>query len=339
MAGWNKQSGELLDRSVSDIEYRRLFNYFFSDRCRKTTTYKFAFLKAILDNIYSMSVDNQSLYLELNELFDRFAENYWNLVTRYNLKQYRECGKQSAIERALLSTVSASGQVPYTSLSYKDHNMIVNKVKEECKRYVVGALCYDFGRKLYGFDFKKSERLYFHPDAVQYMRAHKTEIEKLNYYSWAKFLEQVSENGETVKLLEKLEVSTPKREDLSIFREILKNEFESDCCFYCGKKLNKVHVDHVIPWSFMKADNLWNFVLSCPTCNTQKNDKLPSQKDLNNLRKRNIDLQTSNNEFVKKEMATYPEKLDEIYRYAQDCGYVIWMNNKTKAKSDNNAVH
>ncbi len=67
------------------------------------------------------------------------------------------------------------------------------------------------------------------------------------------------------RVLDKLELATPRRKDLSVFRRILADEFETDNCFYCGKKLTKsAHVDHVIPWSFIKGDNLWSFVLACP---------------------------------------------------------------------------
>ena len=60
-----------------------------------------------------------------------------------------------------------------------------------------------------------------------------------------------------IKVLEKLELATPKREDLSIYRELLRREFEENTCFYCGKKLNdKAHVDHFIPWSFVKDDKI-----------------------------------------------------------------------------------
>ncbi len=47
-------------------------------------------------------------------------------------------------------------------------------------------------------------------------------------------------------------------------------EFENKC-FYCGKPVIKktVEVDHFIPWSFMKDDQIWNFVLACPECNNK----------------------------------------------------------------------
>ena len=68
-----------------------------------------------------------------------------------------------------------------------------------------------------------------------------------------------------MKVLDKLDNATPRRNDLSVYQEVLYREFQEKNCFYCGKKLNnKIHVDHFIPWSFIKTDNLWNFVLACP---------------------------------------------------------------------------
>ena len=60
-------------------------------------------------------------------------------------------------------------------------------------------------------------------------------------------------------LLSKIDESS-KRNNLSYYRDILFREFESKC-FYCGKTVNLKHVavDHFIPWSFIKDDNLWNF--------------------------------------------------------------------------------
>ena len=188
-----------------------------------------------------------------------------------------------------------------------------------------GALHEDFEGKLYGFDLKKADYLELKDLAVFYMRKHKAEIEKLNYYSWAKFLE--TSNEKESQIISHLEQSTPKRENLSVYRELLKKEFEDNCCFYCGHKLDKIQVDHVIPWSFMKDDHLWNFVLSCPKCNNRKKDKLPVEKYLDLVIKRNEELLKSTNEAIIKEMETYPANYKEIWEYAQNSGYAIMKEN------------
>lgn len=48
-------------------------------------------------------------------------------------------------------------------------------------------------------------------------------------------------------------------------------------CYYCGCKLTKYHVDHVIPLSRGGSNDPSNLVLACPSCNTSKGDRLPSE--------------------------------------------------------------
>ncbi len=105
----------------------------------------------------------------------------------------------------------------------------------------------------------------------KFLCKHKLAIEKMNYYEWARYMEKVNDDSVLDHLLTKIEIST-QRSNLSIYRHILYDEFESKNCFYCGKMLkeNAIHVDHFIPWSFIKDDQLWNFVLACPNCNESK---------------------------------------------------------------------
>ena len=325
MAGWNNQYGTLCDKDVAESEYQRLFNHVFSEQSKKTTTYKFAFIKAVLDSIYSVEPQEDKYFLQLDDVFDKFSENYWNLVVKYGLKQHRDSITTSNIEKVLHPYCENYKEVPYQSLPEAERLLIVGKVKSVCKKNVIGALHEDFEGKLYGFDLKKADYLELKDQAVLYIRKHKSEIEKLNYYSWAKFLEATNDNE--TKLISKLELATPKRENLSVYRELLRKEFEEDCCFYCGRKLQKVHVDHVIPWSFMKDDHLWNFVLSCPKCNNLKRDKLPVEKYMDLVIERNEELQKSTNEAIHKEMETYPANYKEIWKYAQNSGYSTMEEN------------
>ncbi len=135
----------------------------------------------------------------------------------------------------------------------------------------------DFEGKLYAFSLS-GNGIFLSVDSYRFISKYKLEIEKLNYYAWARFLEKVNDDAALIRVLEKLDMATPKRKDLSMYKNILFNEFQEDRCFYCGKKLDKnVHVDHFIPWMFVKNDNLWNFVLACPKCNLRKSGNLVSK--------------------------------------------------------------
>ena len=167
--------------------------------------------------------------------------------------------------------------------------------------------------------------LKLNPIVYEFITKHKKILEKMNYYEWAKYLEKVNAESSTRNLLNNLDTIT-MRNNLSIFRKILFEEFEEHNCFYCGKELKfgEIHVDHFIPWSFIKDDNLWNMVLSCPQCNLRKSDRLPSDLFVENLIQRNHMIIEQNAELISK--SYQDKKLRYIYYWAKCNGYhEIWI--------------
>lgn len=289
---WNSKFGSLNFSSISDDEYWSLFNFVFSESCHKTSTYKFALLKSILDNLLNNTPGENGQLIFYSDLFAKFAESFWNLVVKYHLHQQKPTaeGKTSKIEQIFGEAVKTNPvleNLEFASIEENTKSKLIQKVQAECKKYVLGALYGDFGGKLYGFD-QNGNFITLSQDAYGFLLKYKIEIEKLNYYAWAKFLEKINEENVLFHLLSKLELSLPERTPLKIYRDILFSEFEECNCFYCGKKLSgKIHVDHFIPWSFVKEDKLWNFVLSCPECNIKKSNILPPQSTIARILERN----------------------------------------------------
>lgn len=332
MSGWNLKSGNLQSFHTSEEEYWSIFNYIFSDGSKKRNTYKFGFFKAILDNLFNGEFQKNMYCITYDMLFEKFTENYWNLVVKYKLKQMRKDAKSdiSKVEQIINNEVIANpvlSALEFNLIDVKTRANIVKKVSVECRKNVVGALYNDTNGKVYAFDLKGSG-IEICTNAYEFLLKFKVELEKLNYYAWAKFLEKINDDEVLVRVLNKLELATPKRNDLSIFREILCREFEQDTCFYCGKKLiGTIHVDHFIPWSYIKSDNLWNFVLSCSSCNERKNNKIPSIKYLNLLKHRNQKAVTIQKNFVKIEFQKYNEdEIERLWKYAHLSGLKEFNN-------------
>lgn len=335
MAGWNVKQGLLSDRNVSDDEYWSIFNYVFSDYCHKRNTYKFALIKAILDNLFSAIPQKSTYYISYLDLFSKFAENYWNLIVKYQLCQITKSSgtEHSAIEKIFCEAVSANPvlkEIEFESIESTTRYHIIMDVIKECRKYVIGALYSDFKGTVYSFDISSNEGIFISGQAFEFMMKYKSDIEKINYYSWAKFLEKINDESHISHLIEKLNLATPTRNNLDIFRLTLQKEFEECNCFYCGRKLAKVpDVDHFIPWSFMKTDNLWNFVLSCKTCNSKKRERLPSSEMMTKLISRNNMGSLSKDEFVRNQFKSYDEnRLKRLWAYAQLSGYRIIVSGK-----------
>lgn len=329
--GWNSKSGILKNEKISEDELWSYFNYFFSDSCQKTTTYKFAFLKSILDNLFNNIPFENGYKISYYNIFEKFAESFWNLVVKYNLRQQalNSQGKTSKIEQIFNELINKNPilqNLEFSSMEEDTKIRTIKKVLTECKKYVIGAFYGDFNGFLYGFE-ENTDYLVFSNTAYNFLVKYKMEIEKLNYYSWAKFLEKINEENVLYKILTKLDLSIPKRSPLDIYREILYKEFQENNCFYCGKKLkNLVHVDHFIPWSFIKEDKIWNFVLSCPQCNTRKNNFLPDERFVTKIILRNQtickDIDSLKNPKIKNEFVNYSDELiPKLWKYARFSGF------------------
>lgn len=326
MAGWNLKNGYITEYGVSEEKIWSLFNYVFSDACKKRNTYKFGVIKSLLDCVFSGDMINQGVWYSYDDIFGHFTNNYWNLVVKYELRQMRKDGKSefSRIEQILKEVINNNPILTNFEFESLDSNIkkkVIRLVTVECKRYVIGALYDDFDGIIYGFDLNDTG-IVLNPCVYNFMLKYKTELEKLNYYAWARFLEQINDDNVLVRVIDKLELATPRREDLSVYREILRIEFEENTCFYCGKELeNNIQVDHFIPWSFVKDDKLWNCVLSCARCNKRKSNKLPKQDFLMKIEKRNNSIRVNDNSIVQIDFEGYSQDLlTKIWKYAKMSG-------------------
>ena len=175
-AGWCLINGDIVKYYVSEDELWSSFNYVFSDACSKRSTYKFGFIKAILDNLLTVTLSNRGFELSYNSLFSRFAENYWNLVTKYHLKQMRSSSTSSVskLEQIFSDVLSTKSmlELDFESLSKEERGIIIQRVRMECKKNVVGALYSNFNGILYGFNLKENG-IWINPVAYEFMLKYK----------------------------------------------------------------------------------------------------------------------------------------------------------------------
>ena len=326
MAGWDLSVGECNTNEISEDEFWMVMNRFFTSQSKKTTTYKFCLLKCLIDNIFNVEDD---LSISYDMIFSRFTEIYWNLIVKYELKQLVPSVRtpQSKIESIMNMFVNVNNIpqfIPFEKLGNDLKTNLSKEIQKAAQRYVVGAFYSDTHGKIFGFS-KKSCRIVFNASSFKYLMKHKKAIEKMNYFEWMKFLSKTNMEDSGISIAEKLDFSS-KRYNLNQYRNFLLNETKVTKCFYCGNDLtNKNEVDHYIPWSFIKDDKTWNFVISCRMCNNSKSNSLTVKGYLNNIVKRNDDLLNNfgRNEIIKKEFNGYTnDKLFKVYEIAEFSGLI-----------------
>jgi 5-methylcytosine-specific restriction endonuclease McrA len=130
---------------------------------------------------------------------------------------------------------------------------------------------------------RSDDAIVLKPGALQFIRRERVALEAISNLWWARYLEKVNELAP--RIIRKVERNGAQRGSLARYLKILR-DLDAPECFYCGAGLvdgPAVHVDHVIPWSFLLTDPLWDLVLACNPCNLSKSDVLPQRAYLDKL--------------------------------------------------------
>lgn len=72
------------------------------------------------------------------------------------------------------------------------------------------------------------------------------------------------------------EIATSK----AFYKELLQNE-KTVYCVWSGKKISQYDIDHIIPFSIWKNNDLWNLLPAQAKINNQKRDKIPAAELIN----------------------------------------------------------
>lgn len=330
-SGWNTPENLKPFSAAVEEDVIRLINSALIGNSKHTTSYKFAFFKSILDNIFNVDLNSTpECFLSFDSISLRFSEIYWNLVVREKLRQMpkNQDGKISAIEKTLYAFIEKYGYsttetaFAFEGLSSEQQLELSQNIKKNVvTNYVLGAFCCDTNWEFYHYSKpKKWNGIYLNGNFFTVLTKYRSDFEKVNYFEWIKYLEDINQEEDSYCLANKLDRST-QRENLNPYRKVL-FDFGQTTCFYCNKRLAKNAVDHFIPWSFVKDDKLWNFVLACPSCNSKKSDKLTTQNFLNALKARNEKLSNMEDNLVQSQFKAYAHsKLQLLYNNALYNGY------------------
>lgn len=223
IAGASLKEGVFRTGDYSDKEIFSVFEEFFSTTARKDTSYKYAFLKAILDELPDT---NENLRISFDILFERFTEIYWPLVIKYGISQKSGEGNLSYVEQLILDAADPYGffDVSYNQISQKHKKDLIKKVKQKCKTNVVGALYGDMKQILYSFS-KKEEWIELNPIVYDCLKRHREEIQEMNYNAWAEFSEKVNDDKQIEKAKKKC--GMPNSSGKAVFKAIMKSTFLS----------------------------------------------------------------------------------------------------------------
>ena len=142
--------------------------------------------------------------------------------------------------------------------------------------------------------FSDDENLIFAEGVCKQISEYQDILHESILFRWAKILEDI--NRTTPRIVAKLKIRQDgqrRTSSLKKFHEWLLIENPHCECAICGipvKDKKELSVDHVIPWSFLYSDDIWNLSFVHKSCNSQKQNTPPTRKDIIAQERRNKNL-------------------------------------------------
>ena len=256
-------------------------------------TYKMVWIRSLVETCV---LEPSSKTIHFDKLSTKIFGYYWNQTIYFDLEQSPNPQKRPEIYQRVVEEIgryrSKFGYQPqWFSRVENKVNIPVKNIssvlaKDVCWRFQkVGNVTYD----LYELDKRNRTVTLNEPEKI---REHSHILFDLINYRWTQKLEEFNHSPRISKKVRGTDREEIKRKSLSKFKKYLDLENPHHICFHTGKPIdpNNLSIDHVIPWSYMFADDLWNLVYVDRSINSSKSNRIPDEKTIEKLETRNLHL-------------------------------------------------
>lgn len=288
------------------------------ERDSKTTTYKFALLRGVIDIIQDnspfISFSKDRVQFPTGLLIEKWLLYYYPILESQTAIPQINGETNLAFENQFTKIISAYKTIGGFSAFYNDlknkgilKNLqedflaLAKKIGETVTRmpmkYIGRSLSNDY-YSIFNFESGVRRRITNQIDIEflvlnfgtfsipkDYYEAFKVLGSFINgqdsiLFKWAEFSVNASRQNLSIANVvnEVLRSPITEREiaeSKKIYKEILRKE-GNVFCVWTGRKISTYDVDHMIPFSVWKNNDLWNLLPSEPKTNNQKRDKIPS---------------------------------------------------------------
>lgn len=253
----------------------------------KSTTYKAALLKALA----RLAQSGDATHISLTRIGEEFVRLYWNQTVVFHLRQAAVLSKEAVAVKLIRETASAARARSFQDLPAPDRRTLAAKMAKLLTVNVLEAFHASAPISmdaLYSWE-RSDDHITVSRESSAFLRKNLLPLDIIANYHWADFLEGC--NRLAPRIVQKVSRDAARRSSLLRYMTLLSSDGEAEC-FYCGIGSGAgtlMQVDHVIPWSFLLEDPLWDLVVACRRCNASKSDWLPEPAFLDKLKRRNFE--------------------------------------------------
>ena len=258
--------------------------------CPMDNTYKMSWCKALVE--YSCNYSDKKVHFDkLSELMFKY---YWDQTIFFNLEQGSNLKKKPTIIQIVKNEIEKYiknyDQKPINFIRIKDKiNIDVKKISKTLT-YDVSWRFLKLENKTYDiYDYKKGDKhlVLKHPDLL---KEHSRLLFQLINYRWSQKLEDLNNTPRISQKVRGVDRDKePKRKSLKKFKSSLDLENPNKICFITDKPIpeKELSIDHIIPWSYMYSDDLWNLVYVNKSVNSSMSNRVKKNNVKDKLIKRN----------------------------------------------------
>ena len=256
-------------------------------------TYKMAWIKSIVE----ICENNCKEKIHFDEISLLIYKHYWNQTFFFNLNQGSNRNKKPKIIQYVEDGIKQYKNKFNTSqpISFVKHPLAYDlfvpfkKISTILKQDVAWRFL-ELGKDKYDiYDLDLQNRIISVKKPLL-IKEFADPINQIINYRWSQKLEDLDGSPRIIKKIKGVDRDkTPKRKSLKPYRKFLDIENPNKICFLTGEKIqdNDLSIDHVIPWSYMYSDDLWNLVYVSKSANSSKSNIMPDKEIIQKLIKRN----------------------------------------------------
>ena len=259
--------------------------------CPMENTYKMSWCRALVEHSYNDPNQKKIHFDKLSELIFKY---YWDQTIFFNLEQGPNIKKRPSIHQIVRNEIQQFikiyGPKPVNFIHAK------NKINIDIKK-ISTILTHDVSWRFLILD-SKTYNIYNYQKGQRHLILKYPELIKefsrllfqLINYRWSQKLEDLNNApriSQKVRGVDRDKV--PKRKSLKKFKPFLDIENPNKICFLTDKPIanNELSIDHIIPWSYMYSDDLWNLVYVKKSKNSSMSNRIKKDEIKNKLIKRN----------------------------------------------------
>jgi len=278
--------------------------------CSVDNTYKMAWARSLVELSLERPKTNK---IYLSDIADKFFKYYWNQTIYFDLIQGSNLSKPPEIVSLVKNEISNYYQKinknqPIHFERVKNNQSFIDKARiiRLLKQDVSWRFLKLRNKDIPLYHYEKGSNFLVLKD-VKILEEYSDILFEAINFRWTQILENYNSTPRIAKKVRILDFDNLKRNSLTAFRKYIDLVNPNNNCFICKEKIinETPSIDHVIPWSFIFHDDLWNLVYTHKSCISSKSNSIPIKSEIKKLEERNklLAVILNSSEYQKKKIA------------------------------------